>query len=165
VGKSHYPGTCLDNTQYLGLNCILRYAYNLTAVYMHGTTKLFKALSDETRLRTLNLLLERECSVCEVMQAMKISQTRASRVLTALHSPGILKVRPDGLWALYSIDEEAIEKFYRCLLELIRGVLQGDELAELYRERLKSAVWERSIYRACETSGLLIVGKCMSTPS
>jgi ArsR family transcriptional regulator len=117
----------------------------LTAVYVQATAKLFKALSEKTRLRILNLLLERECSVCEVMQAMKISQTRASRVLTALHSPGILKVRPDSLWALYSIDEEAIRKFYRCLLKLIRGVLQYDESAELYREHLMSAVRE-SLY-------------------
>ncbi len=43
-----------------------------------------KALSDETRLRISSLLLERECCVCEVMQALDISQTRASRNLRHL---------------------------------------------------------------------------------
>lgn len=104
--------------------------------------KLFKALSDETKLRIVNLLLERECSVCEVMQAMRISQTRASRGLSTLYSTGILKARRDGLWVLYSIDEESIEKSYDCLPKLIRSVLKGNEVADLDRERLKSAVRE-----------------------
>jgi len=104
--------------------------------------KLFKALSDETRLRIINSLLERECCVCEVMQAMKISQPRASRGLTTLHNTGILEARRDGLWVLYSIDVEGIEKSYDCLLRLIRSAPKGNELADLDRERLKDAVRE-----------------------
>lgn len=107
---------------------------------MQNTLKLFKALSDGTRLRIINLLLERECSVCEVMQAMNISQTRASRGLTTLFSTGILKVRRDGLWVLSSIDEEGIEKSYDCLIQLVRNTLKGNELTDVDRERLKSAV-------------------------
>lgn len=114
---------------------------------MQNTLKLFKALSDETRLRIVNLLLERECSVCEVMQAMNISQTRASRGLTTLYNTGILKVRRDGLWVLYSIDEESIEKSYDCLIQLVRSTLKGDELAGVDRERLKSAVRESPCIR------------------
>jgi len=109
---------------------------------MQTTLRLFKALSDETRLRIINLLLERECCVCEVMQATKISQTRASRGLTTLYNTGILKARRDGLWVLYSIDEEGMEKSYDCLPKLIRSALKGDELADLDRERLKGAVRE-----------------------
>ena len=109
---------------------------------MQDTLKLFKALSDETRLRIINLLLERECCVCEVMQAMKISQTRASRGLSTLYNTGILKVRRDGLWVLYSIDEERMEESYYCLVQLIKSALKGNELANVDRERLKSAVRE-----------------------
>ena len=60
---------------------------------MRDTVKAFKALSDETRLRILNVLLERECCVCEVMQALDISQTRASRNLAALYDAGFLKLK------------------------------------------------------------------------
>ncbi|MFP3879970.1 MAG: ArsR/SmtB family transcription factor [Dehalococcoidia bacterium] len=109
---------------------------------MQDTLKVFKALSDQTRLRIVNLLLERECCVCEVMQAMKISQTRASRGLRALYDTGILKVRRDGLWALYSVDEESIGKSYNCLVQLIRSTLNYNEVADGDRERLKSAVRE-----------------------
>jgi len=54
-------------------------------------TKAFRVLSDETKMRVLNLLLERECCVCEVMQALEISQSKASRGLTTLHDAGFLK--------------------------------------------------------------------------
>jgi len=40
---------------------------------MRDFVKLFKALSDEIRIRILKVLLERECCVCEVMQALNIS--------------------------------------------------------------------------------------------
>ena len=68
---------------------------------MRDLVKAFKALSDETRLRILNLLLVRECCVCEVMQALDISQTRASRNLSVLYDAGFLKLRKDGLVALF----------------------------------------------------------------
>ena len=72
---------------------------------MKETVKAFKALADETRLRVLNLILARECCVCEVMQALEISQSKASRHLSALYDAGFLKLRREGLWSLYSVDE------------------------------------------------------------
>jgi len=51
---------------------------------MREFIRVFKALSDETRLRMLKLLSEGELCVCEIMQAMEISQTRASRNLGIL---------------------------------------------------------------------------------
>ncbi len=66
------------------------YTTNIQVIIMRDFVKLFKALSDETRLRMLNVLLERECCVCEVMQALDISQTRASRNLAALYEAGFL---------------------------------------------------------------------------
>jgi len=109
---------------------------------MRSALKVFKALSDETRLRILSLLLQRECCVCEVVQATRISQTRASRNLHILCDAGLLKVRRDGLWVLYSIDEKAMRQSYVGLCELISKMLERDEVAALDRERLKTAVRE-----------------------
>ena len=106
---------------------------------MRDPVKAFKALSDETRLRILNLLLERECCVCEVMQALDISQTRASRNLSALYDAGFLKLRKDGLWSLYSIDREGMKEYLSDLAEAVRKALEGNEVVALDRERLKRA--------------------------
>jgi ArsR family transcriptional regulator len=106
---------------------------------MRDLIKAFKALSDETRLRILNLLLERECCVCEVMQVLDISESRASRNLNFLYDAGFLKLRRQGLWALYSIDREGLKEHYTNLLEGVKKALHGNETALLDLQRLRSA--------------------------
>ncbi len=121
---------------------------------MQNVLKVFKAVSDQTGLRIINLLLERECSVCELVQAMTISQTCASRGLTTLHDPGLLKARRYSLWVFHSIDEEGVGKSCECLTQLVRSVLEGNELATLDRERLKTAVREGPCKERLRSLGL-----------
>ncbi len=106
---------------------------------MRSTVKAFKTLSDETRLRILNLVQERECCVCEVMQALQISQSKASRGLSALYDAGFLKMRKDGLWSLYSIDREISQDYQSHLIEAVKEALKGNRAAALDRERLRKA--------------------------
>ena len=104
---------------------------------MRDLVRALKALSDETRLRVLSLLLERECCVCEVMQTLEISQTRASRNLAALYDAGFLKLRREGLWALYSIDREGVEEYASDVLKAVAKVLKNNETVAQDRERLR----------------------------
>jgi len=106
---------------------------------MREMLKAMKALSDETRLRILSLLLVRECCVCEVMQGLNISQTRASRNLSALYDAGLLKLRKDGLWSLYSIDREGMKEHFFDLLAAVEKGLKDNGLVAEDRERLKKA--------------------------
>ncbi len=106
---------------------------------MQDIVEAMKALSDETRLRILNLLLDRECCVCEVMQALDISQTRASRNLRILHNAGFLTRREEGLWTLYSLDRAAMKVYYPSLVEAVRASLEQDQVAALDRKRLQTA--------------------------
>ena len=107
---------------------------------MRDFIKLFKALSDEIRIRILKVLLERECCVCEVMQALDISQSRASRNLGILEDAGFIKSRRDGLWIVYSIDEQGMNSYTAPLIELLRGSLVNEEIILQDRERLSQAV-------------------------
>jgi len=106
---------------------------------MRDVVKAFKSLSDETRLRILRLLMERECCVCEVMQALDISQTRASRNLAALLDAGFLKLRRDGLWSLYSIDREGMKGYLNNLVQVVIKALEDNPTVSFDRERLKRA--------------------------
>ena len=106
---------------------------------MRDLLRALKALSDETRLRILNILVERECCVCEVMQALDISQSRASRNLGLLYDAGFLKSRRDGIWTVYSIDNEAIAKYLPRLVDIIGEELKGIKEAGVDLERLKTA--------------------------
>jgi ArsR family transcriptional regulator len=106
---------------------------------MEDLIKALKALSDETRLRIMKVLLERECCVCEIMQALDISQSRASRNLGILQDAGFLKARRDGLWVVYSLDWQTVNRHAISLTELLRKSPLGDEVLAQDKERLKRA--------------------------
>jgi ArsR family transcriptional regulator len=103
---------------------------------MRDLVKVYKVLSDESRLRVLNLLLERECCVCEVMQALDISQSKASRILSALYDAGILKLHRDGLWALYSIDWDGMDAHLKDIVEATSRAFKFNKVMIADRERL-----------------------------
>jgi ArsR family transcriptional regulator len=107
---------------------------------MREIIKALKSLSDETRIRILKLLLVRECCVCEVMQALDISQTRASRNLAVLYDTGFVKLRREGLWSYYSIDYENLKHYRFDLIEAIKKATDGNTLVVHDEERLKSSV-------------------------
>ena len=106
---------------------------------MRELVKVYKALADESRLRVLNLLLERECCVCEVMQALEISQSKASRILSVLYDVGFLKLRKDGLWSLYSIDWDGMDVQLKDILKATTKPFKGNQQMEIDRERLRKA--------------------------
>ena len=106
---------------------------------MREFVKACKALSDETRLRILRLLMERDCCVYEVMQALEISQTRASRNLSALYDAGFLKLSRNGARCRYSIDRGGVKRYSVDLLEAVDKALQANETALLDKQRLESA--------------------------
>jgi len=106
---------------------------------MQDLIKAMKALSDETRLRILKILLERECCVCEVMQALNISQSRASRNLGILRGAGFLKERRDGVWIVYSVDWQTANHNAASLAQLLAGSSISNEVFEKDNERLRQA--------------------------
>ena len=63
-----------------------------------------KALSDEIRLRIVNLLsCYDEVCVCEMVDALSLPQSTISRHLTVLKNAGIVEDRKQGLWVLYRL--------------------------------------------------------------
>jgi ArsR family transcriptional regulator len=105
-------------------------------INMYKLVKALKALSDNVRLRIINLLMQRECCVCEVMQALQISQTRASRNLNMLYDAGFLKLRKEGLWSYYSIDSDNAERYLLMLTGAIAEGLKDEDGTEKDRQRL-----------------------------
>lgn len=102
--------------------------------------KVFKALSDEIRIRILKVLLERECFVCEVMQTLNISQSPASRNLGILKDAGFIKSKRGGPWIVYSVDRKELNNHATSLIELLRGSLVDEEITSQDKQRLSRAV-------------------------
>jgi ArsR family transcriptional regulator len=70
---------------------------------MKLTAKIFKALSDETRLRILALLQDGELCVCDLMAALELPQSTVSRHLATLRHAGLVDDRRRGVWMFYSL--------------------------------------------------------------
>ena len=67
--------------------------------------EIFKALSEESRVRILSLLIENELCVCEIEKCLNMNQSNVSRHLTALKKSGILESYKKAQWAYYKISE------------------------------------------------------------
>jgi len=97
--------------------------------------KLFKALSDETRLRILCLLLDEELCVCDIMEVLQLPQSTVSRHLAYLKNSGWVDDRRCGVWMYYSIVDNR-NNLQKSLLESLKENLSGQEVAVADRERL-----------------------------
>ena len=66
-----------------------------------------KAMSDETRIRIMNLLLHTgELCVCDLEQTLDFSQPKISRHLAYLRDSGLVQDRKDGLWVYYTLKNQ-----------------------------------------------------------
>jgi len=89
---------------------------------------IFKALSDETRLRILKLLEHGELCVCDIVAAMDMIQPKVSFHLGVLKEAGLIKDRRQGKWIHYSIDDSDIFRRFLLLSTLER--ISGESIME-----------------------------------
>lgn len=83
---------------------------------MKNLIYIMKALSDETRLRIINLLYEKELCVCDIMETLHITQAKASRHLIYLRNAGLVTDRKQAQWVYYSITRSEELKFIDSLV-------------------------------------------------
>lgn len=73
--------------------------------------QVMKALSDETRMRILNLLKDGDLCVCEIEVLLDINQSNASRHLNKLTNAKILEFYKVNKFVYYKINEEIMKEF------------------------------------------------------
>lgn len=92
--------------------------------------RLHKALSDDTRLRIVHLLVHRgELCVCDVETILEVSQSKASRHLNHLKHAGVVDDRRDGTWVYYRLMPQAMPAL-RSTIREIKKALVDDDLAK-----------------------------------
>lgn len=72
--------------------------------------KIFRALSDKTRIRILNLLSIRELCVCEIETILDLTQSNASRHLNRLKDAKIITDNKKSQWVFYKINSSFIKE-------------------------------------------------------
>jgi ArsR family transcriptional regulator, arsenate/arsenite/antimonite-responsive transcriptional repressor len=124
------------------------YAHRKEGPSMRDLAMVFQALSDETRLQMLALLLrEKELCVCDVMEVLQISQSKASRHLRFLFLAGLVQDRREAVWVHYRISD-ALDAARARIVEALRESLPGVVPAELFRD-LKE--WKKRKAQGCAT--------------
>ena len=74
---------------------------------MHVLSRMFKALSDETRLSIVALLSwEPTLCVCDLMAVLDIPQPSVSRHMKILSDAGLAEGRREGVWVHYRLSPE-----------------------------------------------------------
>ena len=102
---------------------------------MEELTIIFKALSDETRLRIIKLLEQGELCVCDITAALDTVQPKVSFHLSTLKDAGLIKDRKQGKWIHYSLNEKDL--FRRMLILSACERMQDNTIAG-DRKRLDS---------------------------
>ncbi|MET0081089.1 MAG: metalloregulator ArsR/SmtB family transcription factor [Candidatus Thiodiazotropha lotti] len=88
---------------------------------------LFKALSDQTRLRCLALLTGHdELCVCELTHALDQPQPKISHHLGTLRKAELVSDRKEGLWIYYRINS-ALPQWCKDILHSTVNGIQGEE--------------------------------------
>ena len=100
-------------------------------------TKLFRAVSDRTRLRILNLLRGGEVCVCHLVAVLDVPQPTASRHLAYLRKARLVIARKEGFWMHYSL-APAHSKSHKMLLECLAQCFEEEAVFAKDEGRLQS---------------------------
>ena len=67
---------------------------------------IFKALSDETRLKIIEMLSCGEMCACDILELVSVSQSTLSYHMKTLTDSGLVVGRKEGSWVKYSVNKE-----------------------------------------------------------
>lgn len=104
----------------------------------------FKALGDETRLKILRMLLEKELCVCEIIDRVELSQPAVSHHLKILRQAGLVKDSKEGKWVYYSMDDEAFIRYGEAFEQIFAQPVRKNYYTSPKRQKAKTD------YRTCE---------------
>jgi ArsR family transcriptional regulator, arsenate/arsenite/antimonite-responsive transcriptional repressor len=103
---------------------------------MRDLALFFAALSDQTRLRLLNLVQNQEICVCYLQDVLNTNQPKISRHLAYLNRAGLVEARRDGKWTHYRLAKLDDER--RKLLSQTLVCLGREKQIAKDSEKLKS---------------------------
>ncbi len=108
---------------------------------MDELLNIFKAFSDETRLRIIKLLEHGELCVCDLVAALDMVQPKISFHLAILRDADLIRDRKEGRWTHYRLNEA--DMFRRLLLYSAIERTPADSVAE-DRRRLEEFMGKKA---------------------
>lgn len=123
--------------------------YSAIRIRVREAAQFFKVLADEARLKIIWLLFHHEeLCVCDIMAALGITQSKASRHLATLKHAGLVTGWKDGLWSHYTLCP-AQDQLAKIHLALLRRSLADRADAALLLRTLQCWLDSRKPGMAC----------------
>lgn len=107
-----------------------------------------KALADPTRVRLLVALRGRELCVCELCDALEISQSTVSTHLKLIREAGLVRTRKEGKWIYYAPEPDK-QPFLEGVFRFFATELQQQAQLRRDAERLAQRLAEREDGACC----------------
>lgn len=114
---------------------------------MQDIAQIYKALSEEMRLRILMLLTHGELCVCDIMAVLEEPQSKVSRHLAYLKNSGLIKGKRVGTWMHYFV-RESLDDLASAHIEFLKKELSNLIWAKADVEKMR----EVQAQKLCETS-------------
>lgn len=76
-------------------------------------SELFKIFGDSTRIKIINVLIDKEMCVGDISNLINVSQSAVSHQLRILKSSKLVKYHKDGKEIYYSLADDHVEKIFR----------------------------------------------------
>lgn len=95
---------------------------------MKEFVKMFKALSDENRLRILKILEQRPLCVCEITAVLGLATSTISSHLAILRDAGFIQDHKEGKWVNYELIRKPEDSIPTELLLRLLQWLDKDEI-------------------------------------
>lgn len=93
---------------------------------LHYGSQIFKALSDEARIRILYLIYNnKEMCISDLEHVLDFTQTKTSRHMAYLRNAGLINPNKANQWVFYSIKDEAFD-----LLSQVFSYMQKDPVLQ-----------------------------------
>ena len=93
---------------------------------MKEFVKVMKALSDPSRVKILKMLQHKLMCVCEIKEALKLSQPSVSKHLKILEDAGLVDYKKDGLWVNYYLTDGKKSPYASSLMGNLRHWLDEE---------------------------------------
>ena len=99
---------------------------------MKDFIKVMKALSDPNRVKIIKMLQHKTMCVCEMREALQVSQPTVSKSLKILEDAGLVDFKKDGLWVDYHLTDGSKSPYVASLLGNLRHWMENEaEVREL----------------------------------
>lgn len=101
-------------------------------------TKIFKVLSDNSRLRILKMLQAKSLCVCEIQDVLGLAASTVSKHLSILRETGFITEEKDGKWVNFSINAHPKDLRISSILSSLDFWISDEETIISDKEKLKS---------------------------